>query len=196
MTTTKSILKSIFDVKELSFFSLYCFFFYWTADEGLQRDSNSFFTYSLFFVSLYIYICLLMALLPHFTFTRYSLSHSSPFVLYKVLMGFLFVLQTEMLFHQDRSECATLCVYFSREKMLSAYVFDFVRLHWSIDTFSLPGPTEVVDYMLKAQMLSLMLNETDVQRLNMETSSTVNIVTKVRVRDYALTALGVCRHEG
>lgn len=48
-----------------------------------------------------VYLCLLTATLVHFSFILSSLLHGSPFVLSKIFMGFLSVLQTDVLFHPD-----------------------------------------------------------------------------------------------
>lgn len=123
----------------LSLFAVY----YWTSYGVLERKSNSL-LFSLF--SVWLYVCLMTAILPHFTFIPSSLLHGSPFVLSKSLVKFLFVLQCDTLFNLDMNECAVLCIHFSREKVLSVYLFNFIRLHWSVYVFSLPGLIEVVDW--------------------------------------------------
>lgn len=121
----KSILKSIFDVRELSF-SLFCFFIGHLM--GVSRG-NLMFLYSFIFVCVTMYLCLLTATLASITFILSSFLHGSPFVLPKILVKFLFVLQTNVLFPPAVSECAILCIHFTRMKMRSVCLLNFVRLH-------------------------------------------------------------------
>lgn len=108
--------------------------FYRTSDGSLKRKSNSFFIV-FFTFCVTIYLCLLTATLLPFTFILSSLLHSSPFVLSKILVRFLFVLQTDVWFPPAVGECAVPCVHFSRTKMRSVCLFNFVRLHPSTYTF-------------------------------------------------------------
>ena len=108
--------------------------FYRPSDGSLKRKSNSFFIV-FFTFCVTIYLCLLTATLLPFTFILFSLLHSFPFVLSKILVRFLFVLQADVWFPPAVSECAVPCIHFSRTKMRSVCLFNFVRLHRSTYTF-------------------------------------------------------------